>query len=112
MTITEAMATWRLAYARACRHDGIEPTAKFAVFSTDNPHIAEVNQGAEQYFALLADTVGTSSPSSVLRDALEVAWTHVSRSIEIAEQDDEDASSMEDELKLIEAAQTILGAGR
>jgi hypothetical protein len=47
-----------------------------------------------------------------VRNALEAAWTHVSRSIEIAEQDDEDASSMEDDLKLIETAQTILGAGQ
>lgn len=47
-----------------------------------------------------------------VRNALEAAWTHVSRSIEIAEQDDEDATSMEGDLKLIEIAQTILGAGR
>ena len=28
----------KLAWARACRHDGIDPKSKFVVFSKDNPH--------------------------------------------------------------------------
>jgi hypothetical protein len=36
----------RLRWAQACRHDGIEADASFAVFSDDNPHQAAAGRAA------------------------------------------------------------------
>jgi hypothetical protein len=51
--ISIAYARWRLAYARACRHDRVKrPHAELVRFSSGNPHIAEVNAAAIHYFNL------------------------------------------------------------
>jgi hypothetical protein len=57
----------------------------------------------------------TETERKVLRDALEAAWSHVARSIEIAEGDEdppEDLAGMRADLKLIETAQGVLAEGR
>jgi hypothetical protein len=51
--LIQAYAAWRLAYARACRHDRISPKTTLAIFSADNPHLADVNKAALAYFALV-----------------------------------------------------------
>jgi hypothetical protein len=48
-----AMAKWRVAYARACRHDNITtPNSHLVIFSKDNPHIEQVSKAAMHYFTL------------------------------------------------------------
>ena len=47
------LAAWKLAYARACRHDGItKPNSHLVIFSKDNPHAQAVNEAAFAYFEL------------------------------------------------------------
>ena len=31
-------------WIKACRHDGVEPTEMFVVFSDDNPHAKRLNE--------------------------------------------------------------------
>jgi hypothetical protein len=50
--IALAHARWRLAYARACRHDGIAPRSALVLWSPANPHAAAVNAAAIHYFNL------------------------------------------------------------
>jgi len=53
----------------------------------------------------------TEAERKILRDALEVAWTHVDRSIEIAEGDEdppEDVGGMYDDLTLVQTALGML----
>lgn len=46
---TEYLRRIRLAWAEACRHDGIDPDSQFVSFSSDNPHAEEYNRAMGEY---------------------------------------------------------------
>jgi hypothetical protein len=48
--ISIAYARWRIAFARACRHDQIEPRSALVLWSPDNPHAAAVNAACRPLF--------------------------------------------------------------
>jgi hypothetical protein len=50
--IALAHARWRVAFARACRHDRIESRSALVLWSPDNPHAAAVNAAVSRYFDL------------------------------------------------------------
>lgn len=41
---------WQAIYARACKHDGIMPGARCAVFSNDNPFVPFLDRAASEFF--------------------------------------------------------------
>lgn len=42
----------KILWARACRHDNIEPKSTFVNFSDSNPHIAAYNEAMGEYLKL------------------------------------------------------------
>lgn len=42
----------KILWARACRHDGIDPKSTFVSFSDSNPHVAEYNATMGEYLKL------------------------------------------------------------
>ncbi len=46
--IEAGVNTVRQLWAKCCEHDGIEPSAKFVVWSDDNPYVKFYNQAYRQ----------------------------------------------------------------
>lgn len=42
----------KILWARACRHDGIDPKSTFVSFSDSNPHVAAYNVAMGEYLNL------------------------------------------------------------
>ena len=48
-------ATYKAAWVSACKHDNIEPTASFVVFSDDNPFVPFYEKGLSEYQKAVAE---------------------------------------------------------
>ncbi len=44
--LTALKALWN----KTCKHDEVEPTASFIVFSTDNPYVAIYNKAVGEFY--------------------------------------------------------------
>jgi len=55
-TIAESVATL---WAKACKHDGIDPTSKFVVWSDSNPYAASYNDAMGRLLELRGQRAGT-----------------------------------------------------
>jgi hypothetical protein len=53
--LNQAAAVWAAAWRAACKHDRIAETAKFVVFSDDNPFVQFVDAAAREMFARIAE---------------------------------------------------------
>ena len=53
--LNQAQFAWAAAWRAACKHDGIPETARFAIFSDDNPFVQFVDAGARELFARIAE---------------------------------------------------------
>ncbi|MFA5186770.1 MAG: hypothetical protein WC551_09860 [Patescibacteria group bacterium] len=47
--IAEAAAAYRSAWEAACKHDKIDPDARFVVFSDDNPYAPFIGPALQRY---------------------------------------------------------------
>jgi len=47
--VAEAAAAYRSIWESACKHDGIDPAARFVVFSDDNPFVQFLGPALTRY---------------------------------------------------------------